>query len=290
MFVNTTLETLAEGVFISFVSSFIFFLYTVFVDSTSEEIRESIANVKNDVATMKQNNTDNHEYVKNEFIKFNRELDTNSNRIRENSDQIKEMVMLNTEANKLKEDYGILRIVKREDYSYEFWEGFLRLARDESNEHITLTGRTLGRWLEPKLRELFISTLAVLADKEAKIRLVVYKNIEPESNEEKEINDLKGILDKDIFPIIKRKYATYEEAARKLEILEVENLPYLFLSVNKEVVVSQYFKYAGNTDILMFVLDQDSPFANRYNTDFESLLRDIASTNDWLKDYYNNQP
>ena len=120
MYSQPKVEDLCEGLIISFTASFVFFLYTAVIDSTSTDINNNIESIKNDVSKLESEENTQAENIKNKLEKFDRELRINTNRINENSARINEMIALNKEATRLKEEFGILKIKKREDYSLEY--------------------------------------------------------------------------------------------------------------------------------------------------------------------------
>lgn len=281
-----TVKELCEGMVISLCASLVFFIYTILVDNSSNKIKTDLNVLKRRMASLNSSDNRRLQKIDTEISSISMKLKENTEIIEEQKSLLQKVVDHNAETALLKEQYGILEIVKREEYSYEFWKNLLKKARDESNDQLVLTGRTLGRWMIPTIKKDFISTLVDLANKSIKIRFVIYRDFIPGSQEDKEKKELYSILNSHVFPVLKRKYNTYEEASKRFEIIEIDSLPYLFNAIKDEIVVGQYFKYAENTTILMFVLDSKRPFATRYVTDLEEMIKENGVLNTWLKEYY----
>lgn len=275
-----------QGVIISIIASLIVFIYTTVVDDSLPQIKTDINSINNSIATLSSVEQTKFQGIDNDIKSFSQDLQTNTKIIEKQSDLLQRVVNSNAETTTLRDKYGIIQIVKREEYSYEFWRALLKKARAEENNQLILTGRTLGRWMISKIREDFINTLKALAKDKKKIKFVIYKHLPEGSKEIKEKEDLHKMLMENVFPIIKEAHSSYEEAIADFEIIEVDSMPYLFNSIKDEIIVSQYFEFAGNEDGLMFVLDSESPFAVRYVTDLDKLLAARGEVNPWLKEYY----
>ena len=58
-----------------------------------------------------------------------------------------------------KQDNGILNIIEKNDCTDEFWEDILLKAKSMPDKGFIITGSTFSRWIQPRIREVFISTL-----------------------------------------------------------------------------------------------------------------------------------
>lgn len=281
-----SLSDFCQGVIISIIASLIVFIYTTVVDDSLPQIKTDISSINNNITNINSVEKTNFQGLNNGIKSFSQDLHTNAKIIEKHSELLQRVVNSNAETATLREKYGIVQVVKREEYSYEFWRALLKKARTEGNNQLILTGRTLGRWMVSKIREDFIYTLKALAKNKKKIKFVIYKHLPEGSKEIKEKEDLHKMLKEQVFPIIIKAHSSYEEASADFEVIEVDSMPYLFNSIKDEIIVSQYFEYAGNEDGLMFVLDSESPFAVRYVTDLDKLLAAKGTSNTWLKEYY----
>ena len=276
-------ELFMQGVVISFIASLLFFVYTSLFDDSTSVILERFDNLDEKADNQAQLLISKFENSTSGII----ESIDNVGKKTDNQARLLNTVIQSEDKRKSYEDnFGIINVLKREPFHYEFWRELLKVAEDNDNDHLTLTGRSLGRWMEEPLRPEFIRTLKNLAENNKKITLVLYKDSVLKEKEKGEKRDLKKILYENVFPIIKKKYSSYDEATTHFSIKEVDLLPYIFNSVKSRIVASQYFQYSKNEENLLFVLKPDSHYARQYQADLNQLIKKNGSDNDWLKKFY----
>lgn len=117
----------------------------------------------------------------------------------------------------------------------------------------------------------------------SEVILIIYKNLDGET-ENKEKEDLKVILEEEIFPICLQKKKGRLEIRKNFKILEVEALPYLYNRNDYTTIVGPYFQNVDNDRNIMFVLENNSKFEVAYKKDFDSIIKN-ASINLWLQEF-----
>ncbi|MBD5487186.1 MAG: hypothetical protein HDR13_00070 [Lachnospiraceae bacterium] len=242
-FAKPDIPTIINGVITSIIASFLFFVFTMLVDSSSDEIKNEI-----------------------------REIDRKISVISEHID---------TDSNSLKNRFGIIKIEHRKEYSYDFWATLLNDALMTGTSKFIISGKTLHRWLEPKIDEIFRETLLELISRKTQIIFVIYSN---PSNMQKKMA-LQTFLYEKIFPhLVKTCGNDLEKINKVFSIYEVDSLPYLYTAIDSQVVVAQYFNNTSNAENIMLVLAPKCTFACRYQVDFDCMIKGHIN-NTWIQDF-----
>ena len=176
---------------------------------------------------------------------------------------------------------GILSIRGRNEFEQDFWISLLL----ETNDKLVLSGRTLNRWLESSMQAQFEKNLKRILQNKGDVTLIIYKNL-PGPAEEQERVALREFLENKIFPLCihmsKGHYVKKKNV--KLNIIEVEILPYLYTSNENRIIVAPYFKYVENSNNIMFSLKRDCKYGSEYVRDFEKIIAN-GKKNDWLSEF-----
>jgi hypothetical protein len=242
-FAKPDIPTITNGVFTSIIASFLFFIFTMLVDNSSDEIKNGLMKVDNKISTIREH--------------------------------------IDTDPTSLKNRFGIIKIEHRKEYSYDFWATLLNDALITKTSKFIISGKTLHRWLEPKIAENFRKTLLELISRKAQIIFVIYSN--PSNGQKKKA--LQDFLSDKIYPhLVKTCGNDLKKINKVFSIYEVDSLPYLYTAIDSQVVVAQYFNNTSNAENIMLVLDPKCPFACRYQNDFDCIIKDNIS-NTWIQDF-----
>lgn len=238
------IDTIISGVITSVIASFLFLIFTVLIDNSSDEIKDEIKEVDRKLLEI------------NEYIN-----DTNPD--------------------SLKNRFGIIKIENRKKYSYDFWVTFLNDALATRTKKFIISGKTLHRWLEPKIIKDFEKTLLKLISRKTQIIFVIYNN--PSDAHKKEA--LQTFLCDKIYPhLIETCGKDLEEINKVFSVYEVDSLSYLYTAIDSRVVVAQYFNNTSNSENIMLVLSSEYDFASRYQDDFDQMIKGHIN-NAWIQDF-----
>lgn len=176
---------------------------------------------------------------------------------------------------------GILSIRGRNEFEQDFWISLLH----ETNDKLVLSGRTLNRWLEGTMQAPFERNLKRILQNGGDVTLVIYSDL-PTTEEEAEKETLRQFLEDKIFPacVQKEKGRFRKKKKLKLNIVEIDILPYLYNSNENRIIVAPYFKYVDNSNNIMFNLKRDCKYGLEYVRDFEKIIIH-GKKNTWLTDY-----
>lgn len=145
-FAKPDIPTITNGVFTSIIASFLFFIFTMLVDNSSDEIKNGLMKLDNKISTIREH--------------------------------------INTNPDSLKNRFGIIKIEHRKEYSYDFWATLLNDALITKTSKFIISGKTLHRWLESEIVEDFRKTLLELISRKIQIIFVIYSN--PSNSKKKE--------------------------------------------------------------------------------------------------------
>ena len=243
-------QSTINGIVTSVIASFLFFIFTILVDNSNDEIKKVLSKMENEISTLKN--------------------------------------QMATDPTTLRNRFGILKIEHRQEYSYDFWIALLYDAIKTDTSRFVISGKTLHRWLEPEIVKQFRETLVELISKKRKIIFVIYKDLkDPDDNKKREA--LREFLCDKIYPdLVKVCGENLKEINEVFSIYEVNSLPYLYTAVDNQVIVAQYFNNASNAENIMLVLDPDCSFARRYQDDFKRMIRDCIN-DEWIQNFLQNQ-
>ncbi|MCI9560682.1 MAG: hypothetical protein HFG52_16055 [Lachnospiraceae bacterium] len=178
---------------------------------------------------------------------------------------------------------GILSIRGRNEFDKEFWISLLR----ETNDRLVLSGRTLNRWIEGSIKAAFEENLKRILQSGGEVTLIIYKEL-PGEEEQKEKDALRKFLEDKIFSICIQKSMKSGNCSKKknikLNIYEIDILPYLYNSNENSIIVAPYFKYVDNSNNIMFNLKRDCKYGSEYVRDFEKIIA-AGQKNTWLTEY-----
>ncbi len=264
------IPTIFNGVVTSVIASFLFLIFTMLVDNSSDEIKNKIEEV--------------NEKLSAQNVRIDTGLSnlTDLGTIIENADSKVSIVSeyIETAPNNLRKKLGIIRIEPRKEYSYDFWATFLNDALIKKSKKFIISGKTLHRWLEAEIRDDFRKALLEMISQRVKINFVVYSK--PTSTQKKE--DLRVFLCKEIFPhLVHICGRDLNDINKVFGIYEVNSLSYLYTAIDSQVVVAHYFNNTSNSENIMLVLSPECAFAHRYQEDFNSIQKRI--NNSWIKAY-----
>lgn len=177
---------------------------------------------------------------------------------------------------------GLLSIRGRNEFDQAFWISVLR----ETNDKLVLSGRTLNRWLEGSMKAQFEKNLKRILQNKGDITFIIYKNLVG-SEEEQEKVALREFLENKIFPLCINRTKDHGYIKRKnikMNIVEVDILPYLYTSNENRIIVAPYFKYVENSNNIMFCLKRDCKYGLEYIRDFEKIIAN-GQKNTWLSEF-----
>lgn len=145
-FTKPDFYTITNGIFTSIIASFLFFIFTLLVDNSNEDIENKLTQMDKRISTIGE--------------------------------------QINTYPAYLKNKLGIIKIEHRQEYSYDFWKAFLKDAIEKTTSKFIISGKTLHRWIEPEICDEFRSTLLKLISQKKEIIFVIYCT--PPSNKKKQ--------------------------------------------------------------------------------------------------------
>ena len=178
---------------------------------------------------------------------------------------------------------GILSIRGRNEFEQDFWISLLL----ETNDKLILSGRTLNRWLEGSMQVQFEKNLKRILQNNGEVSLIIYKDLQG-STEVQEKKALHDFLKNKIFPLCIQKSVKkgryIKKKKVKLNIVEVDILPYLYTANENRIIVAPYFKYVENSNNIMFNLKRDGKYGSEYVRDFEKIIAN-GQPNAWLSEY-----
>jgi len=207
-------------------------------------------------------------------------------------DDVERLASIVDQVEKQKND-GIVSIKKRSEYSDTFLIDFL----EKSDVTLIISGRTIYRWIEnDKIKNFFYKCLINTSKKdESIVKLVIYKNSALVDDEIVKKNELKRELETNVFPKIYNNYNAKNALHlldQKFQIIEVESLPYIYLSNGKTVIIGPFLLNVNTTceqykDNLMIELKPTSSYATSYKNDFNAFIDNTtkATRTDWVKSY-----
>jgi hypothetical protein len=181
---------------------------------------------------------------------------------------------------------GIVSIFKRNDDIMVFWIDFVNSAQDK----LTLSGRTLTRWLDGKERqealtkalERIVKKKVQIAVYDEPVRLVIYSddglNDEISHLSEKEVDSLKEGKEnfkKYLYNIWKN---LSDEEKERLAVYEIDVLPYLYCNNGKYCVTGTYFMHRDDKMNMQLVLRcGDNLYEHEYTGDFLEIIKKSSS-------------
>jgi len=188
---------------------------------------------------------------------------------------------------------GVINIIKREYDSNEFWINFL----NDADKKITISGRTLNRWINSKEREDTLKKVIIKIVKEEvnniesfdePVRLVIYSDdgIKDEIERIGGNNVSKNTMSKD-FLNEKMKIKNYvyniwsklnSKQKNRIAVYEVPILPYLYCNNGKHCIAGPYFNNRNNKNNMLIVFS-GGEYEREYTEDFLGILKKIHPTN-----------